>query len=72
MRHTAHLVCAFPDGALRIADQLGDMARNYGLIAWTNARATGEWEIRIEGDEDRLRHFASEVGFSNLGAATGE
>jgi hypothetical protein len=69
VRHRAHLTCAFPDGALNTADKLGDMARGHGLAAWTRLRGAGEWEIRIEGDEERLRNFAADIGFRNVDAA---
>jgi hypothetical protein len=71
MAQAAHLICAFPEDALRIADKLGDIARGYGLAAWTHARTSGEWEICIEGEENCLRRFATEVGFRNLALSAG-
>jgi len=69
MAVTAHLTCAFPDRALSVADKLGDIARSYGLAAWTTARSEGEWQIRIEGDEQELRRFAADVGIKPFEAA---
>ena len=71
MEQSAHFTCAFPDGALSIADRLGDIARDYRLAAWISERGDGEWQIRIEGDPEQLRRFAADVGFRDFKAVTG-
>jgi hypothetical protein len=66
MAQLAHMICAFSDEALSVADRLGDMARNYGLVAWTSSRGDGDWQIRLEGEDALLQKFAVEVGLDQI------